>query len=133
MAERVSARLTPAEGRKFAFTVGLAFVVLAGISYWRGHQLPPKVLGGLGVLLLVAGALVPGHLGPVQRGWMGLAHVLSKVTTPIFLGVVYFVILTPIGLVMRAFGRRALKHPLQNDSYWVPLRSGGRSDLTTQF
>ena len=52
LAHRIPTRLSAAEGRKFAFTVGIAFLVLAGISYWRGHTRVPVVLGSLGGVLL---------------------------------------------------------------------------------
>ena len=50
---------------------------------------------------------------------MGLAHLLSKVTTPIFMGVIYFVVLTPTAWLMRLFGRRSLVHPEVNGSFWI--------------
>ncbi|MGQ0702387.1 MAG: SxtJ family membrane protein [Gemmatimonadales bacterium] len=133
MAEAVPARLTPREGRKFAFVVGGAFLLIAAISLWRGHVWPPRIFGAIGGLLVVSGLLVPGRLGPIYRGWMGFAHALSKVTTPIFLGVVYFLVMMPIGLLRRLFGRNPLRHQGENDSYWLYPPSGGRSDLTTQF
>jgi hypothetical protein len=133
MAERIPARLTPAQGRKFAFPVGTAFLVLAGISWWRGHQIPPIVLGILGALLLIAGLVAPGSLGPVQSFWMGLAHAISRVTTPIFLGIVYFLVLTPTGFLLRLFKRNPMKHAVRNGSYWVPASSEGRSNLENQF
>ena len=86
MERRVPARLTAREGRAFAFPVGAAFLVLAGITWWRDHELLTRVFGGVGGLLLLAGLLIPTLLGPLQRGWMGLAHAISKVTTPIFMG-----------------------------------------------
>ena len=95
MERPIRARLTRSEGRRFAFPVGLAFLAVASITLWRGHQSASLVLGGLAVALLLAGALIPTRLGPVYRGWMGLALVISKVTTPIFLGVVYFLVITP--------------------------------------
>jgi hypothetical protein len=133
MAKGIPARLTPREGRRFAFPVGGAFLLLAGVSLWRGHYWPPRVMGGVAALLLLAGVLVPGRLGPVYRGWMGLAHALSKVTTPIFLGVVYFLVITPIGWARRLFGGNPMRHAAKEGSYWVAPPSGGRSDLTTQF
>ena len=54
------------------------------------------MLGALGGALALAGLVVPRDLGPVERAWMGLAHPISKVTTPIFMGVMYFLVLTPI-------------------------------------
>ena len=53
MAERVPARLTAAQGRRFGLTVGLAFLVLAGIAWWRGHPTSVLVLGSLGTLLVL--------------------------------------------------------------------------------
>lgn len=133
MAEGIPARLTPKEGRKFGLLVGGVMVLLAGVSLWRGHYWPPRVLAAVGALLILGGALIPGQLGPVYRAWMGLAHLLSKVTTPIFLGIVYYVVMTPIGLIRRLFGKNPMRHKAVNDSYWMAPPSGGRSDLTTQF
>ncbi len=134
MANADSARLTPAEGRKFGLTVGIAFLVLAGISYWRGHRIPPLVLGGLGALLVLAALVIPGHLGPVYRGWMGLALAISKVTTPIFMAIVYFLVLTPAGIILRLVGHRALQHVAVDGSYWQRRPEGQRAaDMTRQF
>lgn len=132
MAQRIPARLTAAEGRKFALTVGTAFLVLAGIAWWRSHPVMWRLLGGLGAVLWVAGLTVPSRLGGVYRFWMGLAHAISRVTTPIFLGIVYFLVMMPVGLVMRAFGRNPVKHEAKGDSYWAP-RTEPRGTLTTQF
>lgn len=127
--------MTKREGRKFAFPVGLAFIVLAGISVWRGHETAPQILGGLGLLLLLAGAMVPTRLGPIHDAWMGLAHAISRVTTPVFMGIVYFLVLTPTGLVMRLLGRHPLRREPEDDSFWISTRRGdrGTSDMNRQF
>jgi hypothetical protein len=126
--------LTAKEGRAFAFPVGIAFLVLTGITWWRGHDLAMQIFGSLSGLLLVAGALVPSHLGPAYRAWMGLAHAISKVTTPIFMGVVYFVVLTPIGILRRMLGGDPMKHPAVEDSYWrTRPENKRRGDLNRQF
>jgi Saxitoxin biosynthesis operon protein SxtJ len=129
----VPARLTAREGRRFAFTVGIAFLVLAAISAWRGHHLPPRIMGALGAALLLAGIVMPGRLSRVYRAWMGLASAISKVTAPIVIGAMYFVVLSPIGALMRLFGRNPLRHRERNGGYWLPAASGGRSNLENQF
>ena len=134
MEARIPARLTAAEGRKFGLTVGIAFLVLASLVYfWRHKETAGAVLGGLGALLVLAALLVPSHLGSVKRAWMGLAHAISKVTTPIFMGLVFFVVMTPIGLLMRLVGRRPLVHPERSGGFWAAPASGGRSDIERQF
>jgi hypothetical protein len=127
--------LSPSEGRKFAFTVGLAFLAIAGIAFWRDHRTPATVLASIGGGLLLLGVVVPGRLGPIYRAWMGFALLLSKVTTPIFMGITYFLVLAPIGLVMRLLGRNPIIHEPREGSFWVPRPQGPkrRSDLTRQF
>lgn len=133
MEDRVPARLTTKEGRKFGLLVGGAFLVFGGISRWRGHETVPYVLWSLGGLLFLGGLLIPGMLGPVYRAWMGLATVLSKITTPIFMGVVYFIVLTPVGLFRRMLGKNSLVRP-QGDSFWIDRAPGSRrGDIKRQF
>lgn len=132
MASGIPARLTRAEGRKFGLTVGIAFGVLASITWWRDHQLLTQVFLGLAGFLVVAGLVVPTLLGPVYRAWMGLALLLSKVTTPIFLGVVFFVVIAPVGLIMRLLGRNPLRHQPEDGSFWL-TRSSARGTMSNQF
>lgn len=108
------------ELRKFGLTVGAAFAVLGGISWWRGHELPPRVLWTVGTLLFVPGLLFPRVLGPVQRGWMTFATVLGHVNTRIILTVLYYLVMTPVGLVMRLF-RDPLDRSLHDgrSSQWI--------------
>ena len=119
MATGIPARLTAREGREFGLKVGLAFAVIALVLVWRDRPTGPMVTGILGALWIAGGLLVPGSLGPVYRAWMRLALVISKVTTPVFLGIVYYIVLTPVGLLRRTFGKSPLVQPMRDGSYWV--------------
>lgn len=132
MANRVPARLTRSEGRRFGLTVGLAFLVLASISAWRGHALVPAILGTLGGALALAGLIMPTYLGPVERAWMGLAHAISRVTTPIVMGVMYFLVVTTLGLLRRAFGGNPLTQRAHGAGYWQPRPPGRRRSGSMQ-
>ena len=132
MAQGIPARLTSAEGRKFGLTVGAAFAVLAGITWWRDHALLMQIFSGLAAALIVAGIVIPGQLGPVYRGWMKLALLISKVTTPIFLAIVYFLVIGPVGIIMRMFGRNPLRHEPEHGSLWLS-RTSGRGTMSNQF
>jgi hypothetical protein len=132
LATGIPARLSPAEGRKFGLTVGAAFLVLAGITWWRDLPTLMSVFGGLGAALVAAGLIVPGRLGPVFRAWMGFAHAISKVTTPIFMGIVFFIVIMPIGLIMRAVGRNPIRHRPVNDSFWA-THGERRGSMSNQF
>ena len=120
--------LTPAaRGRRFGLPVGVALLALAAVSLWRGHVLPPRAMGALAALLLAGALLAPAALLPVERAWMRLGHALSTVTTPIVLGAIWFLVLTPFGLVRRALGRNALVPRLEGNGYWVTLDRAARA------
>lgn len=132
----IPARLSPREGRKFGLSVGLAFLTLASIIWlWRGHLIVPVVFAALGGPLILAGLVIPGRLGPTYRAWMGFALLLSKVTTPIFMGITFFLVIGPVALVMRLLGRNPVVREESNGSFWVtrPEGSKRRSNLTRQF
>ena len=127
---------TPArrELREFGLVVGAAFLLLAGVLGWRGRLATAGALGAVGAVLLGAGAVNPARLGPARRAWMALARAMSRVTTPVLMGVVYFAILTPTGLALRLLGRRPLARRRDADTFWVERPPGTRrSDLRRQF
>src|SRR5688500_11375622 len=132
VAHPVPARLTAAAGRAFGLTVGIAFLALGALVAWRGHAVAAAALGLLGAVLSLAGLLIPHRLGPVQRSWMALAVAMSKVTTPIVMGVVYFLVLTPMGILRRTLGHDPLVPPLEG-TRWFARSAETRSDLTRQF
>jgi hypothetical protein len=111
---------TPAELRRFGFTVGGIFLLLAAFSWYRGHQYPPMVMGVVGTLLVVPALLMPRVLGPVERGWMAFALVLGAINTRIILTLVYVLVVTPI-----AWLRRWSSDPLGRElgtntpSHWI--------------
>jgi len=113
--------------------VGAAFAVLGGLLRWRGAETAALVAWSLGGALVLGGLLIPGRLGPVYRGWMALAHAISRVTTPIVMGVLYYLVITPVGIIARALGHRPLRNR-GKESYWVTRAEGARrGDLGRQF
>jgi hypothetical protein len=129
LAGRIPARLTAAEGRKFGLVVGAAFLVFGGLMWRRGHLPPAYVAAGLGGLLFLAGLTAPQRLGPVYRAWMALARAISKVTTPIVMGAIWFLVITPAGLLVRLFGHRPLSHPRDATTFWHTRPAGERRSV----
>ena len=135
MANRIPPALAAAAGRKFGVTVGAAFLAIAGILWWRDHLVAATITGSLGGLLALAGLAIPTQLGPVERTWMRLAHAISKVTTPIVMGGMYLLVITPVGLLRRTLGGNPMVHARQDDSYWRSRPPGARrtGSLNRQF
>lgn len=110
--------------QRFGWTVGLVLLAVATWLSWRsGWAFTPGAIGtGLwGAWLALQGSVAPAPLRRVHRGWMALAFALGWVMTRVLLGLVYYVLLTPIALVRRTLGRSPiLTHPDPTvDSYWL--------------
>ena len=94
--------------------------MLGAMSWLRGHQVAPRVFLVVAMVLALTALSAPAALGPVQRPWMRGAAVLGRVNARIILTVVFFVVLVPIGLVLRCF-RDPLERSLEDGrgSHWV--------------
>ena len=122
--------------RNFGLMTGAIFAVLFGVALpWLfSHSYPvwPWVL----FTVMAAWALAaPSSLRIVYRGWMRLGLLLSKVTTPLILGIVYFILIVPFGLMRRVFGRdpMARKFSAEAVTYRVMSEQPKREDLENPY
>ena len=107
------------EWRKFGLTVGTVFGLLGLLAWWRGKSVYPYLLS-LSAALIILGAAAPGILRPVYRVWMALAMVMGFVMTNVLLTLLYFIALTPVGVIARLTGKDFLdqKFHENKESYW---------------
>jgi hypothetical protein len=89
------------EGRIFALTLAGGFLFLALLAYWRHAPRVAPVAVVAAAVSLLAATLVPGKLEPIRRGWMKLGEGIGYLTTPIVMAIVYYLVVTPIGLLRR--------------------------------
>lgn len=124
------------ELRKFGLTVGAAFCILGALFLWRGKAVYPYLFG-IGGAVFVLGLAVPAVLKPLQKAWMALAIVLGWIMTRVILSILFFVMVTPIGLVSRLFGKDflSLRFDEETKTYWVPKETEktGHRDYENQF
>jgi hypothetical protein len=117
---------TAADLRRFGLVMAAPLALIGGFLLWRSRPAAPWVLG-MGAVFLVLGLAAPGVLRPVERGWMAFAMKVSIVSTFVLLGLSYFLIVTPIAIVLRLLGkdRLSLKPDPARASYWEPVEAGG--------
>jgi hypothetical protein len=106
--------------REFGLIVGGVFVLLSVWWSYRGKFVNAShILLPLGALLILFGLLWPRALVWPNRAWMLLAEGLSFVTTRIILGIVFFLVITPIGVLKRLSGWDPLDRRSERRlSYW---------------
>ena len=72
------------------------------------------------LIFLVLGLLNSKLLNPLNLAWVKFGKILGKIVAPIVMGVIYFIIVTPIGLFLRLFGKDLLQIKFsKNNSYWI--------------
>ncbi len=98
---RLDARRKAHEGRVFALTLAGGFLFVAVVGVWRDAHRLVVISLTIAFVSVLAALLIPGRLTPVRKAWMKLGELIARVTTPVLLAAIYYLIFTPIGLVRR--------------------------------
>lgn len=114
--------------REFGLIVGGIFVLLSLWWLYRGKfAMAAYILSAAGSALVLCGLVFPRLLTVPRRIWMKLAEGMSFVSSRIILGIVFFLVLTPIGLVKRAMGWDPLQRRSgPRDTFWQPYPARDR-------
>src|SRR5215213_7006104 len=108
--------------REFGLIVGLVFSLLGLWWIYRGKFLNTAyVLTVVGATLVLSGIVVPRILVTPRRAWMKLAEGMGYISSRIILMLIFFLVVTPIGLIKRAMGWDPLhRRSGPRDSFWHP-------------
>ena len=101
----------------------LFFIVFLGFALWpltKGESLNTYLLL-ISLIFLILGIINSKLLSPLNKTWIKLGVILGIIIAPIVMGLVYFVILTPISLIVRTFGKDliGLKFSKKQNTYWI--------------
>jgi Saxitoxin biosynthesis operon protein SxtJ len=121
--------------RLFGLTFAGVFAALGVISLWRGLERGIWEVG-LAIALLAVATFAPGSLGPLNRAWTWIGRGLNRVISPLLIIVLFYGVVMPAGLAMRAVGKDPLRlrRDPQSSSYWIDCRDGSQiSDMRRQF
>ena len=122
--------------RGFGIVFAVLFVAIGLFPLLGGG--PPRgwAFGVAGAFLAVA-LVRPALLAPLNRIWFKFGLLLQRVVNPLVMAVIYFAVVTPTGLVMRALGKDPLHLRYDPDarSYWIPRDPPGpeRESMKNQF
>ena len=114
----------------------LFFVVFLIIGLWplkNGENLNFYFIT-TSIIFLILGLINSKLLTPLNKSWIKLGEILGIIVAPIVMALVYFVILTPVSLIVRVFGKDLLnlKFLKEKESYWIK-RKKSVSSMKKQF
>ena len=101
----------------------LFFVVFLGLGLWplTNDNNPNIYLIIISIIFLILGLLNSKLLSPLNSFWIKFGELLGKIIAPVVMAIIYFLILTPISLIVRLFGKDllGLKISKQLKTYWI--------------
>jgi hypothetical protein len=131
-------QVKPPSEKSFGITIGCALAIIGAVSAWRhGLNAVQITLFAAAAAFIGAAFLFASILKPLNILWMKFGLVLHKVVNPIILGLLFYVVFVPMGLIMRMAGVDFLRtrQKMRPQSYWV-LRGSenlAESSMKNQF
>ena len=116
----------PSSDRSFGRVFAAVFLVI-GLAPLLDHHAPRGwALAGAGLFALCA-QFAPRWLAPLNRVWTRFGALLHKLTNPLVLGIIYFLVITPFAVVLKMRGKDLLRLRLEREahSYWIPREPPG--------
>ena len=107
--------------KKFGYFFSAVFLIVSSYFFYSysTNQIFGYVFGIISLVFFITTLINPELLLPLNKVWMKLGLILGMVISPIVLGIIFFGIFTPIGFIMKLFGRDELMLKFSNkDSYW---------------
>jgi carbamoyltransferase len=107
--------LLPGDLRKFAISTGIAVSLIFGwFLPWLVDLKPDMTVVAGSALWIAWGLLFPATLRPVYKGWMRFGSMMGRFMTPLILSVIYYILITPFGLIIRLSGNDPLSRKMDS-------------------
>ena len=118
--------------RSFGIVFFVVFLLIGLYPLLKGGDL--KIISILiAIIFLILGVINSKLLTPLNKFWFKFGLLLGQVISPIVMGVIFFLVVTPIGYLMRLLGKDVLRLKKTNDnSYWIK-KSNLKSKMKNQF
>ena len=122
--------------RNFGLVFAAFFLIITCLKYYSSGSVS-YIFIGLMVICIILAIFTPSVLRPFNTVWLKFGLLLNKIMSPIIMSIVFFLVVTPIGICMRVLGKRPLNigsGPKQN-TYWLPYTSDNdeHDSMNNQF
>ena len=118
--------------RSFGIVFFIVFILIALYPLLNGQEIRLWALI-ISAVFLILGLLKSKLLTPLNKLWFRFGIFLGKIISPIIMGFIFFLVVTPIGLIMRLLGKDVLNIKYNKErSYWIE-KDGPKSKMKNQF
>lgn len=132
--ERDKKSLAKSSERAFGLVFAFVFLLIGFLKY-KHDILSWNNWYNLACCMLAVALLYPKILHPFNKAWMQLGVLLHRITNPIMMGILFFGMFSPIGIITRIAGRdpMRIKQDPSLNSYWIIRNPSQTTDLKNQF
>lgn len=131
-----SEKVEGSSNRTLGLVFATVFLIIAVFPLFFGGALRWWSLAVAAAFAVVA-LVLPGVLTPLNRAWTRFGLLLHKIVSPIVLGFLFYIVVTPLGLLMRLLGKDPLRlrWDRQSSTYWIERTPPGPKPetLSDQF
>ena len=118
--------------RSFGVVFFIVFLLIALYPVIKGDDIGLWSLI-VSLIFLILGLLNSKILSPLNILWFKFGILLGRIISPLIMGIIFFLVVTPIGLIMRLFKKDLLNLKYnKNKSYWIE-KNGPKSKMKNQF
>ena len=118
--------------RSFGIVFSIVFLIIAIWPIKNGNEITYWLLI-VSVFFLLLGLLNSKILTPLNKIWFKFGMFLGSIISPIVMGIIFFIVVTPIGFIMKIFGKDLLNiNYNNNNSYWIE-KNNQNSSMNKQF
>jgi len=125
-------KIKTSSNKSFGIVFFIVFLLIALYPMTKGNDLRLWSLI-ISLIFLILGLINSIILTPLNRLWFKFGIILGKIISPIILGIIFFLIVTPTGILLRLFGKDVINMKYNNESsYWIN-KTGPKSNMKNQF
>ena len=118
--------------KSFGVVFFIVFLLIGVYPLLKGNDLRIWSLV-ISFIFLIFGLINSKILTPLNRLWFKFGLLLGKFISPIIMGIIFFIVVTPIGIIMRLFKKDLLNLKYnKKETYWID-KSGPKSKMKNQF
>ena len=122
--------------KKFGITMGIILSIIGFFLLWKKNNNYNYILF-LAAAFFITGLILPSILSPIYKAWMALAVVMNFIMTRVIMAVIFYLIVTPTGLIASLTGKKFLDMKIDKSakSYWIIREKTNKlkSDYERQF
>ena len=117
--------------KNFGIVFFIVFLIIGIFPILKGNNLNYGILL-ISVIFLILGIINSRILTPLNITWYKFGILLGKIISPIIMGLIFFLVVTPIGLILKLVGKDVLRLSINKKTYWIN-KDKYKSEMKNQF